>query len=178
MNRFNMLVIGGLLAAAMNAALLSGVSAGQTAITDRDVMNRILERIAIALQQDECVQGQGFWKNNPDAWPVDELMLGDVTYTQDELLDILNQPPRGNGLVILARQLIGAKLNIADGANTPDDIHDAIDDADALIGDLVVPPVGDDWLHPSETGELSDMLAAYNDGELHDEDCELIEPDE
>ena len=31
-------------------------------------------------------------------WPVTELQLGNVTYTQQQLLDILHQPVRGNGL--------------------------------------------------------------------------------
>ncbi len=39
-----------------------------------------------------CVFGQGYWKNHPDQWPVTELQLGNVTYTQQQLLDILHQP--------------------------------------------------------------------------------------
>ena len=45
---------------------------------------------------------------------MNELQLGNVTYNQQELLSILSQPVRGNGLVLLAHQLIAAKLNIAD----------------------------------------------------------------
>src|SRR5262249_43032663 len=44
-----------------------------------------------------CVFSQGYWKNHPDQWPVTELQLGNVTYNQQELLAILNQPVRGNG---------------------------------------------------------------------------------
>ena len=68
-----------------------------------------------------------------------ELQLGNVTYTQEQLLDILHQPVRGNGLLILAHQLIAAKLNIAAGAD-PSCIQETIAEADALIGDLVIPP--------------------------------------
>ena len=71
-------------------------------------------------------------------WPVTELQLGNVTYTQEQLLAILHQPVRGNGLLILAHQLIAAKLNIAAGAD-PSCIQDAIAEADALIGDLGCP---------------------------------------
>ena len=60
-----------------------------------------------------CVRGQGYWKNHPDQWPVTELQLGNVTYTQQQLLDILHESVRGNGLLILAHQLIAALLNIA-----------------------------------------------------------------
>ena len=98
-----------------------------------------------------CVRGQGYWKNHPDAWPVTELQLGNVTYTQEQLLAILHQPVRGNGLLILAHQLIAAKLNIAAGAD-PSCIQDAIAEADALIGDLVVPPIGDGYLSPRDVG--------------------------
>jgi hypothetical protein len=40
---------------------------------------------------------------------------------------------------------------------------DTIADADALIGDLVVPPVGSGFLEPSETSALNDELTVYNE---------------
>jgi hypothetical protein len=54
----------------------------------------------------ECVFGFGYWKNHPQAWPVTELQLGNVTYTQDQLLAIMHEPVRGNGLISLAHHLI------------------------------------------------------------------------
>jgi len=89
------------------------------------------------------------------------LQLGNVTYTQEQLLDILHQPVRGNGLLILARQLIAAKLNIAAGAD-PSCIQDAIAEADALIGDLVIPPIGDGYLAPRDVAALAGLLGQYN----------------
>jgi hypothetical protein len=118
-----------------------------------------------------CVRGQGYWKNHPDQWPVTELQLGNVTYDQQQLLDILHQPVRGNGLVSLAHHLIAAKLNIANGAD-PSCIQQTIADADALIGDLVVPPVGDGYLAPSDVEALKDMLEDYNEGRLCAPACE------
>jgi hypothetical protein len=56
------------------------------------------------------------WKNHPEAWLVTELQLGNTTYTQEQLLAILHEPVRANGLSILAHQEIAAKLNIASGA--------------------------------------------------------------
>src|SRR5207247_1236609 len=44
-----------------------------------------------------CVFSQGYWKNHPEAWPVTELQLGNVTYTQDQWLSILHEAVRGNG---------------------------------------------------------------------------------
>src|SRR4029453_5444013 len=104
-----------------------------------------------------CVFGQGYWKNHPEAWPVTELQLGNVTYPQQQLLDILHEPVRGNGLLILAHQLIAAKLNIAAGAD-PSCIKDQIAAADALMGDLVIPPIGDGYLAPRDVASLAGLL--------------------
>ncbi len=112
-----------------------------------------------------CVRGQGYWKNHPEAWPVTELQLGNVTYNQQQLLDILHEPVRGNGLLILAHQLIAAKLNIAAGAD-PSCIQETITEADALIGDLVVPPVGNGYLAPREAAPLAGILGQFNEGDM------------
>jgi hypothetical protein len=118
-----------------------------------------------------CVLTQGFWKNHPKAWPVAQLQLGNVNYDQQQLLDILHQPVRGNGLVSLAHQLIAAKLNIAAGAD-PSCIQQTLADADALIGDLVVPPVGDGFLAPSDVSALVKTLTDYNEGRLCAPSCD------
>jgi hypothetical protein len=110
-----------------------------------------------------CTLTQGYWKNHASAWPVTSLTLGSVSYTKSQLLQILNQPVRGNGLVSLARQLIAAKLNVANGASGAD-IAQTIIDADALIGSLTVPPIGNGYLSPSSTSSLTDALTSYNEG--------------
>jgi hypothetical protein len=122
-----------------------------------------------------CVRSQGYWKNHPDAWPVTSLMLGNVTYDQQQLLDILHQPVRGNGLLILAHQEIAAKLNIANGADGSC-IAQTLADADALIGDLVVPPVGDGYLRPRDASPLAEVLDQYNEGMLCAPSCENASP--
>lgn len=118
-----------------------------------------------------CTYTLGYWKNHADAWPVTSLTLGTVAYNQTQLLRILRQPVRGNGLVSLAHQLIAAKLNVANGA-TSTEVADAISDADALIGDLVVPPIGDGHLRPRDTSSLNDTLASFNEGEIGPGHCE------
>jgi len=59
------------------------------------------------------------WKNNPAAWPASALpmTLGSQSYTKTELLAILKTPIKGDASLMLAHQLIAAKLNIANGAN-------------------------------------------------------------
>ena len=80
-----------------------------------------------------CPQSQGYWKNNPDAWPVNSLTLGSQTYTKTELLTILMTAARGDASLILADQLIAAKLNVANGAGEPDPVPATITDADAVL---------------------------------------------
>jgi YVTN family beta-propeller protein len=88
--------------------------------------------VAITPVKFTCPLVQGLWKNSPDTWPVTSLTLGSQTYTQAELLTLFDTSPRGDASVILARQLIAAKLNIANGSN-PNPIRSTIADADKLL---------------------------------------------
>jgi hypothetical protein len=110
-----------------------------------------------------CTFTQGYWKNHPTVWPVTSLSLGTVTYSQSQLLAILGTAVKGNGLVSLAHQLIAAKLNLAYGAS-PLGVTSAIAAADALIGSLVVPPVGAGYLPPVKVCVLTQTLDNFNNG--------------
>lgn len=114
-------------------------------------------------QGHNCTYTQGFWKNHAGVWPVTSLMLGSISYTQAQLLQILDQSVVGNGLVSLAHQLIAAKLNFAYGAD-PTAASAAIASADALIGSLVVPPVGSGDLPTNQVSSLTQTLDDYNNG--------------
>ena len=119
--------------------------------------------------ESDCQKTQGFWKNHPEVWATNNLTLGTVNYNQTQLLAIFNEPVNGNGLISLAHQLIAAKLNIAAGAN-PSPIAATISAADALIGGLVVPPVGGGFLAPASTSSLTQTLDDFNNGIIHT-DC-------
>ena len=110
-----------------------------------------------------CTLTQGYWKNHSDDWPVSGLTLGGVAYTKSQLLAIFGTPVGGNGLISLSHQLIAAKLNIANGA-TGSAINTTIAASDALIGSLIVPPVGSGHLDPSATSTLVTALTNYNEG--------------
>ena len=88
------------------------------------------------IRGDTCPQRRGFWKNHPSAWPVSTLVLGAHTYTQSELLTVLRMPiarrAGADASLILARQLIAAKLNIAHGSD-PTTIGATVADADRLL---------------------------------------------
>ena len=79
-----------------------------------------------------CPMSQGHWKNNPDMWPVNSLTLGTQSYTKTELLAILNTSTQTDASLILARQLIAAKLNIANGSDSAP-VSSTIADADTLL---------------------------------------------
>ena len=61
---------------------------------------------------DGCPRTPGYWKNHLDTWLVDTLIIAGETKTQDELIEMLTQPVRGDIDVILIKHLIAAKLNI------------------------------------------------------------------
>jgi len=82
-----------------------------------------------------CPRSQGYWKNHPVAWPVLALDLGGESYDQAELIGLLETPSRGDASLILAKQLITAKLNIANGSD-PSPVVSEVADADALYATL------------------------------------------
>lgn len=115
-----------------------------------------------------CTYTQGYWKTHAgakkqaDAWPAGAtsggLTLGSVDYGKDQLLRIMNAPTKGNGLISLGTQLIAAKLNVYPGTTAD------IDAADALIGALVIPPIGSGYLSPEVTSVLNTALTNFNQG--------------
>ena len=109
-----------------------------------------------------CPHSQGFWKNHPADWPVLTLDLGSETYDQAELIALLKTPPRGDATIILAKQLIAAKLNIANGSD-PAPVSTEITDADGLYASQTGRLPYD--VHASTiTGQRMVGLAAVLDG--------------
>ncbi len=99
----------------------------------RNVLNfDYLNDVSVTASAIVCPLGQGYWKNHPDAWSVNSLMLGSQTYNMTELLAILNSPAGGDASLILAVQLIAAKLNIANGSD-PAPVSSTITHADSLL---------------------------------------------
>lgn len=120
----------------------------------------------------KCPLGLGYWKNHPQAWPVTSLTLGTVTYTQAQLLAILQANPgagaKADASLVLADQLIAAKLNTANGSN-PCPIQSTIATADALIDGRtipIVPRVTPATAEGSQMISLAGMLDQYNSGGL------------
>ncbi len=116
------------------------------------------------LKNTGCTYTQGFWKNHIENWPATSLKLGTVMYTRDQLLTILQTPVQGNGLISLSHQLIATKLNIINEAMVPAAVQTAINSAEALIGGLVVPPIGTGFIAPASSSSLEATLDTYNSG--------------
>jgi cysteine-rich repeat protein len=125
------------------------------------------------ISEQDCTLTQGYWKNHPAAWPVTSVTLGNRTYTQMEALAVFGQPVQGNGLVALAHQLIAAKLNVASGSTNT--VSSEIAQADALIGNLVVPPVGAGFLAVGgNTTALAQALDDFNTGKTGPGHCDGV----
>jgi len=91
--------------------------------------------ITVIVPDYQCPEGLGYWKNHSDTWPVASLMLGISVYEQEALLALLKMPVRGDASVILARQLIAAKLNI-ENVSDPFPIRETIAEADDLLAQI------------------------------------------
>jgi len=114
-----------------------------------------------------CTFTPGYWKNHPDAWPVDELTVGCVDYTKTELLLLLDLPANTGMTVKLFHHLVAAKLNVLWGSD--DYIQSAIDAGDQFLCDHP--------LHSKLKGDLKteaemikDELCAYNEIECEEEE--------
>ncbi len=76
---------------------------------------------------------QPTWRDNPGEWPVETLILGTLhSYDKTQLLYTVNVDLR-DASVILAKQLIAAKLNVANGAPVPVEVANMIVSADRSI---------------------------------------------
>jgi len=110
--------------------------------------------------------GSGYWKNHPEAWPVDEVTIGGVIYTKEEAINIFKMPG-GDKTYTIFRALVSAKLNVLIG-NDDSCIAYTISEADVWME--TYRPVGsgihaksDAW---KEGEPLYCKLDDYNNGEL------------
>jgi hypothetical protein len=86
---------------------------------------------------------QGYWKNHKNNWPVTELTIGGVLYSQAKLLGILKTPEKKDAYgnadmdLILKKQLIAAQLNVAAGAMNSASIKGVIAEANEYLAERV-----------------------------------------
>ena len=98
--------------------------------------------MVIALRRAQATEEDGppviHWRTHTALWPMDSLTLGTVTYTKAQLIAIMTNPVTTDASVILAKQLIAALLNIANGSD-PSPICSTIADANSLLDGCTVP---------------------------------------
>jgi len=107
----------------------------------------------------------GYWKNHPGAWPVEEIVIGAVTYTKAEAIAIMSTPVAKDKRYTMFPALVSAKLNLLVGTESSC-ITDTIEQADqwmATFGGSAVKASSEAW----KIGEpLYCKLDAYNNGLL------------
>ncbi|KPL12126.1 hypothetical protein AMJ85_01950 [candidate division BRC1 bacterium SM23_51] len=64
-----------------------------------------------------CTHTHGYWKNHPDDWPVDELVVGGVLYTKAQLIAIISTSSSAGAEYTMMKQLVAAKLNLVAGSD-------------------------------------------------------------
>ncbi|MGC8833148.1 MAG: hypothetical protein ACP5R4_03765, partial [Armatimonadota bacterium] len=112
----------------------------------------------------------GYWKSHPNSWPVNELTVGGRAYDINELLRILDTPPKkGDATYILAHQLIAAKLNFLIGCPPPIvNGRNLIDEADGWL--TTYPPGKPPKKRTDRESmvKLAEKLDNYNNGKPYD----------
>lgn len=138
-------------------------------VTDRD-------KAIVKVKPRFCPKSMGYWKNHPEEWPVKNITVGNMTYTKEEALSILNSANAKDATNMLTAQLIVAKLNRISGASPyfrycekSFNIDDIISRADAFLTEHPYGsnPQGEDR---QKALWLKDILDAYNNsGEWHED---------
>jgi hypothetical protein len=110
----------------------------------------------------------GYWKNHPEAWPVQQITIGNVTYSKHDAIKIMDEPGRGDKTYDMFSHLVAAKLNVAYGTDSSC-INATIAAADTWMA--TYGPVGsnvransDAWKNSGEA--LKNTLDDYNNGLL------------
>ena len=108
----------------------------------------------------------GYWKNHPDAWPVQSIIVGGVTYTKAQALTLLDTPGKDKTLTMFS-SLVPAMLNVLVG-NDSSCVSIAIGKANTWMA--TYGPVGSNVAASSaawtEGKVWHEQMDAYNNGLL------------
>lgn len=122
-----------------------------------------------------CVMGPGCWVMNQEDWCADTYQLGANLYSKQQVVEILQNAnrPNGlqNGLIPLAKELASTKIAFACNSDQSC-IIGVVQSADLLIGARVIPPIGDGFLTMAQVQNLVFFLRQYNQGKLCAPICE------
>jgi len=108
----------------------------------------------------------GYWKNHPEAWPVETIVVGGVSYTKEQAIAILNQVGKDKTITMFS-SLVPAMLNVMVG-NDSSCVQTTIDAANAWMA--TSGPVGSGVHAASVAWKLGEPLHRhmdnYNNGGL------------
>jgi hypothetical protein len=80
----------------------------------------------------------GYWKNHPEAWPVETILVGGVSYTKDQAIERLESVGKDRRLTMFS-SLVPAMLNVMIG-NGASCIASTIAAADAWMSEHIADP--------------------------------------
>jgi hypothetical protein len=108
----------------------------------------------------------GYWKNHPEAWPVDSIVIGGITYTKAQAIGYMEGGAGGDKTHTMFMHLVSTKLNLLIGTEAGC-IAGTVGLADAWMAQY---PVGSKVKGSSlawKNGEpLATQLDRYNNGML------------
>ena len=108
----------------------------------------------------------GYWKNHPDAWPVDSITVGGLTYTKDEAITWLKRVGKDKTTTMFS-SLVPAMLNVLIG-NDGSCVSGTIADANAWMA--TYGPVGTNVAASSYAWSIGEpmhrQMDYYNNGLL------------
>jgi hypothetical protein len=105
----------------------------------------------------------GYWKNHPSEWPVgcDLTLPGSDSNADVFAMNILDAPVKGDKTVILAKQVIGAMLNVCAGNATACTVEGISYDINQTIDSSIT------WLNTY--GPVFSKQKNWNGGDIHQE---------
>jgi hypothetical protein len=116
-----MLVPGDSFAWSFNATVNSECFVNKATATGFDALGKKVcdsDKVTVYVKPTVCPRSQGYWKNHPEEWPVDQIEAGNVTYTKRQAVNILNGANSKDATNMLLAQYIAAKLNRLHGTNS------------------------------------------------------------
>lgn len=125
-----------------------------------------------------CTLTQGYWKNHEEDWSEVDVTLGSVTYSPAQALALFQTPVSGDASLILAHQLIAARLNVQVGGTGIGAIADALLAADAWLtanadADGALPDgVAADSAAGAEAVSIAATLDDFNNGLIGPGHCD------
>ena len=123
-----------------------------------------------------CEHSANYWKTHSGEWALNAVPMKIGTkhyYTKNQMLDVLNLPVNGDASRTLAKTLLTAKLNVAQGSELSP-IISTINAAMSLLGDKRIPfdvPVPFSSATGIQMLSLAATLSSYNSGAMNVTAC-------